>query len=124
MRTGARHLLSWSLAVLLALAVGLAGRPADAPTRTELLLAAFTLPDGTTPDLCATGDEDGAPKVHDARCSLCVLAKLAVLSPAPALPGRALTTARTAPSIAPAPTLAAAWPQAPPARGPPLASLT
>ncbi len=119
MRTGARHLLSWALLALLALSVPLAARPHEPPSRAELLLAAFALPDGSIPDLCGAGEADGAPKAYEARCSLCVLAKLAVLGPAPARPGCALAPVPAALPRAPRLALAAAWPQAPPARGPP-----
>lgn len=115
-----RHFVSWILAALLALAVPLASRPHEAPSRVELLLAALALPDGTLPVICEAGDEDRPPGGHEARCALCVLAKLAVLGPAPAVPGRVLTSNRTAAPLAPRLAGAAAWLQAPPARGPPL----
>lgn len=45
--------------------------PLDADARAEL--AAFALPDGSTPDLCLTGDESGGGAAHAGVCDACLL---------------------------------------------------
>ena len=124
MRSLARDILGWAVTVLLALSVALASRPHEAPSRVELLLTALGLADGTwSAGLCAAGRGDDGPPVHVERCSLCVLGKVAVLGHVPTLADRVLGWAPTATSSPPSRVLATSWPPAPPARGPPPASV-
>lgn len=113
------HGLSAALALLLAFALALIGPHLPAPRAGAATpdLTAYAMPDGTLPVLCLTGDADGGGGATK-HCPDCVVAKVvAVVAPAPASAPRSrrVEVARPLPETV----LVAAFPRAPPARGPP-----
>ncbi len=78
------------------LSVGFAHKPLDVQALSQVELAAYTLPDGTVPDLCLPGD-DGSGKLkhqmsHD--CEACRLSASVVIPQPPAVGGAVMASAQ------------------------------
>ncbi|MFO1116385.1 MAG: hypothetical protein U1E28_11920 [Beijerinckiaceae bacterium] len=108
-----------ALYALTAVTVGFAHKPASLPRSVEL--AAYALPDGTLPPICAHDENAPAGHAAAAQCDACLLTSAPGLAPV----AQAFLPVRLGAVVAPVATsrdfVAAAPRYAPSSRGPPLA---
>jgi hypothetical protein len=80
------------------LSIGFAHKPLDLRALSQVDMAAYTLPDGTIPDLCIPGD-DGAGKtghLMDHGCEACSLSASVLIPQPPAFGGVVLASGQQA----------------------------